>query len=203
MIWRSLLQWFGGIGIIVLAMAILPTLQIGGMQLLHMEHDDPYEKTIPKVNRFVLELFFLYVFLSIICGLLYYFNGMSGFDSVIHAMTTISTGGFSNYDQSFSYFNFFKIEIVCVIFMLVGSLPFVLYLQFLHSRNFSIFKDDQIKLFFVVLLIIILLTTIWLISNQSIDLMESFRISLFNITSILTGTDIQVIIFQIGAVLEL
>ena len=64
LIWRSLLQWFGGIGIIVLAMAILPTLQIGGMQLLHMEHDDPYEKTIPKVNRFVVELFLLYVFLS-------------------------------------------------------------------------------------------------------------------------------------------
>ena len=99
LIWRSLLQWFGGIGIIVLAMAILPTLQIGGMQLLHMEHDDPYEKTIPKVNRFVLELFILYIFLSIICGVLYFLNGMSIYDSVIHAMTTISTGGFSNYNQ--------------------------------------------------------------------------------------------------------
>ena len=134
-IWRSLLQWFGGIGIIVLAMAILPTLQIGGMQLLHMEHDDPYEKTIPKVNRFVLELFFLYVFLSIICAFLYFLNGMSGFDSVIHSMTTISTGGFSNYNQSFSYFNSFQIEIVSIIFMIIGSLPFVLYLQFLHRQK--------------------------------------------------------------------
>ena len=80
LIWRSLLQWFGGIGIIVLAMAILPTLQIGNMQLLHMEHDDPYEKTIPKVNRFVLELFLLYVSLSMIFGILYFANGMSGFD---------------------------------------------------------------------------------------------------------------------------
>ena len=104
LIWRSLLQWFGGIGIIVLAMAILPTLQIGGMQLLHMEHDDPYEKTIPKVNRFVIELFLLYVSLSIICAFLYFVNGMKGFDSIIHAMTTISTGGFSNYDESFFIF---------------------------------------------------------------------------------------------------
>ena len=78
LLWRAILQWLGGIGIIVLAMAILPTLQIGGMQLLHMEHDDPYEKTIPKVNRFVLELFFLYVILSIVCGILYFSCGMSG-----------------------------------------------------------------------------------------------------------------------------
>ena len=178
----------GLIGIIVLAMAILPTLQIGGMQLLHMEHDDPYEKTIPKVNRFVIELFLLYVSLSIICAFLYFVNGMKGFDSIIHAMTTISTGGFSNYNDSFFYFNSFQIEIISIIFMLVGSLPFVLYLQFLHNQKKLIFKDDQIKLFFLILFIIILLTTIWLITNQSIDAISAFRIALFNITSILTGT---------------
>ncbi len=188
LIWRSLLQWFGGIGIVVLAMAILPTLQIGGMQLLHMEHDDPYEKTIPKVNRFVLELFLLYISLSITCGLLYYLNGMTVFDSVIHSMTTISTGGFSNYNQSISYYNSFQIEIVSVVFMLVGSLPFVLYLQFLHRQNKSILKDDQIKLFFLILIIIIILTTFWLFKNQSLNFISSFRLALFNITSILTGT---------------
>ncbi len=188
LIWRSLLQWFGGIGIIVLAMAILPTLQIGGMQLLHMEHDDPYEKTIPKVNRFVLELFLLYVFLTGICGILYKLNGMSGFDSFIHAMTTISTGGFSNYDQSFKYFNSFRIEIISVIFMIIGSLPFVLYLQFIHKNQKFFFKDDQIRLFFLLVFILILATTFWLKTSKSIDFLESFRIALFNITSILTGT---------------
>ncbi len=188
LIWRSLLQWFGGIGIIVLAMAILPTLQIGGMQLLHMEHDDPYEKTIPKVNRFVLELFFLYVFLTIICAFLYFLNGMSGFDSVIHSMTTISTGGFSNYNQSFSYFNSFQIEIVSVIFMIIGSLPFVLYLQFLHRQKKFFFKDDQIKLFFLIILIIVLVSTVWLSINQNSNIFSSFRLALFNIISILTGT---------------
>ena len=188
LIWRSLLQWFGGIGIIVLAMAILPTLQIGGMQLLHMEHDDPYEKTIPKVNRFVLELFFLYVFLSIICAFLYFLNGMSGFDSIIHSMTTISTGGFSNYNQSFSYFNSFQIEIVSVIFMIIGSLPFVLYLQFLHRQKKLFFKDDQIKLFFLIILVIVLISTVWLSINQTNNIFSSFRLALFNIISILTGT---------------
>ncbi len=188
LIWRSLLQWFGGIGIIVLAMAILPTLQIGGMQLLHMEHDDPYEKTIPKVNRFVLELFLLYVFLSILCVTLYSLNGMNIFDSIIHAMTTISTGGFSNYNDSFGHFNSFQIEIIAVTFMLVGSLPFVLYLQFLHKQKKLFIKDDQIKLFFIILILIVLTSSIWLMNNKNYDFISSFRISIFNITSILTGT---------------
>ena len=188
LIWRSILQWFGGIGIIVLAMAILPTLQIGGMQLLHMEHDDPYEKTIPKVNRFVLELFFLYMFLTIICALLYFLNGMMVFDSIIHSMTTISTGGFSNYNQSFSYFNSFQIEVVSVIFMIIGSLPFVLYLQFLHRQKNSFLKDDQIKLFFLIIFIIVILSTAWLTINKNYDVLSSFRFALFNIISILTGT---------------
>ena len=125
-----------------------------------MEHDDPYEKTIPKVNRFVLELFILYIFLSIICGVLYFLNGMSIYDSVIHAMTTISTGGFSNYNQSLAYFNSFQIEIVSIIFMIIGSLPFVLYLQFIHKQKYSLIKDDQIKLFFIILIIIVLLNNI-------------------------------------------
>jgi len=188
LIWRSLLQWFGGIGIIVLAMAILPTLQIGGMQLLHMEHDDPYEKSIPKVNRFVLELFFLYVCLSVVCAFLYFLNGMSGFDSIIHSMTTISTGGFSNYNQSFSYFNSFQIEIVSVIFMIIGSLPFVLYLQFLRRQKKIFIKDDQIKLFFLIIFIIVLISTVWLSINQNNNFFSSFRLALFNIISILTGT---------------
>ncbi len=188
LVWRSLLQWFGGVGIIVLAMAILPTLQIGGMQLLHMEHDDPYEKTIPKVNRLVLELFILYISLSILCGVLYFLNGMSGFDSIIHAMTTISTGGFSNYDESFGYFDSFKIETISIIFMIIGSLPFVLYLQFLHRQKKSILKDDQIRLFFLILIVVVMITTVWLNSKIFQDLNSSFRNSIFNITSILTGT---------------
>ncbi len=188
LIWRSLLQWFGGIGIIVLAIAILPTLQIGGMQLLHMEHDDPYEKTIPKVNRFVLEIFFLYVILSIICAVLYAINGMTGFDSVIHAMTTISTGGFSSHNESLGYYDSFRIETVSVIFMIIGSLPFVLYLQLIHRQNRIVFKDDQIRLFFLVVFIIVIITTFWLKINLSTDFISSFRIAFFNIISILTGT---------------
>ena len=189
LIWRSLLQWFGGIGIIVLALAILPTLQIGGMQLLHMEHDDPYEKTLPKINQFVIEIFLIYVVLSIICAVFYFIFGMNGFDAIAHAMTTISTGGFSTHNESFANFNSSTIELVSIIFMIIGSLPFVVYLKFMHRDRLSLFKDEQIKLFFTILILLICFTVLWLqlyFPNQS--LINSIRLSIFNITSILTGT---------------
>ena len=165
LIWRSLLQWFGGIGIIVFAMAILPTLQIGGLQLLHMEQDDPYEKTLPKLNQFILEIFILYSFLTIFCAILYFLFGMNAFDAIAHAMTTISTGGFSTHNTSFIFFDSFKIEIISVIFMIIGSLPFVIFLKFLHGDKKSIIKDDQIKLFFLILSILIIITSFFLNKN--------------------------------------
>lgn len=189
LIWRALLQWFGGIGIIVIAMAILPTLQIGGMQILHMEQDDPYEKTLPKINQFIIEIFSLYSFFTIICACLYYFLGMGGFDSIAHAMTTISTGGFSTHNNSFGFFNSISIESASVLFMIIGSLPFVIFLKFIHGERASLFKDDQIKLFIILLITLIIITTIWLNNNfYNNDLTESIRFSAFNITSILTGT---------------
>ncbi len=188
LIWRSILQWFGGIGIIVLALAILPTLQIGGMQLLHMEHDDPYEKTLPKVGQFVLEIFLIYLILTFICAIFYFIAGMSGFDSVAHAMTTIATGGFSTHNDSFGSFNSASIEWISVLFMIIGSLPFVVYLKSIHGNWRSFFYDDQIKLFFILTIIIIIITTIWLSINHSENYLELFRIAAFNITSILTGT---------------
>ncbi len=188
LVWRSLLQWFGGIGIIVFAIAILPTLQIGGMQLLHMEHDDPYEKTIPKINKFIIEIVSLYIFLTVLCFFSYYFFGMSGFDSLIHSMTTISTGGYSNHDLSFAYFNSYSLENISILFMILGSLPFVIYIQFIHGQKKSIFKDDQIRLFLFLLLFIVLITVIWIKNYLNIEWISALRLSAFNITSILTGT---------------
>jgi len=188
LIWRSLLQWFGGIGIIVLALAILPTLQIGGMQLLHMEHDDPYEKTLPKINQYVLFILLIYIFLSFVCAFFYFFNGMSGFDAIAHSMTTISTGGFSTYNNSIANFNSINIEITSICFMILGSLPFVIYLKFIRGDLKSLFNDDQIKLFIALLISIVLITTLWLNINFEKNILHSLRIATFNITSILTGT---------------
>ena len=188
LIWRSFLQWFGGIGIIVLALAILPTLQIGGMQILHMEHDDPYEKTLPKIGQFVIEIFLIYLFLTLICAFFYFIAGMSSFDSLAHAMTTIATGGFSTHDDSFGSFNSANIEWISIVFMIVGSLPFVVYLKMMHGNWKSFFKDDQIKLFFILIIVTIGITAVWLLLNSSEKSLYVLRISTFNVTSILTGT---------------
>ena len=188
LIWRALLQWFGGIGIILLALAILPTLQIGGMQLLHMEHDDPYEKTIPKINQFVFEILVIYIVISFICALFYFISGMSGFDAVAHSMTTISTGGFSTHNNSLAEFNSFQIELISVFFMIIGSLPFVIYLKLTHGNIKSLFNDDQIKLFLFIVFFLTVITAFWLFINFNNDFLESLRFAVFNITSILTGT---------------
>jgi len=188
LIWRSLLQWFGGIGIIVLAVAILPTLQIGGMQLLHMEHDDPYEKTLPKINKFIFEIIFLYFGLTILCLFSYYFNGMNAFDSLIHSMTTISTGGFSNKSLSFGYFDSQTLESISILFMILGSLPFVIFIKFIHGQKSSLFKDDQIRLFMFLLVSIVLISCFWLKHYLNIEWSSALRLTTFNITSILTGT---------------
>lgn len=188
LIWRSLLQWFGGIGIIVLAVAILPTLQIGGMQLLHMEHDDPYEKTLPKINKFIFEIIFLYFGLTILCLFSYYFNGMNAFDSLIHSMTTISTGGFSNKSLSFGYFDSQTLESISILFMILGSLPFVIFIKFIHGQKNSLFKDDQIRLFIFLLVSIVLISCFWLKHYLNIEWSSALRLTTFNITSILTGT---------------
>mgnify|MGYP001203000541 CR=1 FL=1 len=188
LIWRALLQWFGGIGIILLALAILPTLQIGGMQLLHMEHDDPYEKTIPKINQFVFEILVIYIVISFICALFYFISGMSGFDAVAHSMTTISTGGFSTHNNSLAKFDSVNIELISVFFMIIGSLPFVIYLKLTHGDIKSLFKDDQIKLFLFIVLFLTVITAFWLFTNFNNDFLESLRFAAFNITSILTGT---------------
>ena len=188
LIWRSLLQWFGGIGIIVLAVAILPTLQIGGMQLLHMEHDDPYEKTLPKINKFIFEIIFLYFGLTILCLFSYYFNGMNAFDSLIHSMTTISTGGFSNKSLSFGYFDSQTLESISILFMILGSLPFVIFIKFIHGQKNSLFKDDQIRLFIFLLVSIVLISCFWVKHYLNIEWSSAIRLTTFNITSILTGT---------------
>ncbi len=188
LVWRSLIQWFGGIGIIVLAVAILPTLQIGGMQLLHMEHDDPYEKTLPRINKFIFEIIILYFSLSVLCFFSYYFFGMNGFDSLIHSMTTISTGGFSNKSLSFGYFDSQALENISIIFMILGSLPFVIFIKFIHGHKKSIFKDDQIRLFILLLISIVFVSLFWVKYYLNIEWSNALRLTTFNITSILTGT---------------
>ena len=151
LIWRAMLQWFGGIGIILMAIGILPALKIGGMQLFKMQLDDGSEKILPRTSKIATSIFLVYLALTIICTSCFFLSGMNLFNSVAHAMTTISTGGFSTFDKSIGHFNSSFVEYTTIIFMILGSLPFLLYLKIVTGKQNSITRDSQVKLFLFVL----------------------------------------------------
>ena len=189
LIWRAILQWLGGIGVIVMAITILPLLNIGGMQLFRMKSSDAAEKILPKTREVTLIISIIYLVLTFACGASYWFFGMSTFDSIAHAMTTIATGGFSTYSSSIGYFENPKIEIVSIIFIILGSIPFIAYLKFVKGDKKIFFKDVQIKgLIYIFSISILLMFLYLLINNKEFSFLENLRISTFNVVSILSGT---------------
>ncbi len=186
LLWRAILQWLGGIGIIVMAITLMPIMNVGGMQLFKISSNDSSEKILPKSKEIALRLIYIYSALTAICAISYWIFGMGKFDSLTHSMTTIATGGFSNYNQSIGYFNSVFIEISSMIFIILGSIPFIAYIKFL-SGNKKIFANDaQIKSFLkiIILSVIILSFYLFLTNNEN----YSFRSIFFNTISILTGT---------------
>ena len=189
LIWRSILQWLGGIGIIVMAITILPLLNIGGMQLFRMESSDTTEKILPRTRRVPLIISAIYLFLTFACGISYWLVGMNVFDSIAHAMTTIATGGFSTYSSSIGYFQNPKIEIIAIIFIILGSIPFISYLKFVRGDKKIFFKDSQIKgLFYILIISTFLMFLYLLISGNTYNFLDNLRISTFNVVSVLSGT---------------
>ncbi len=150
--WRAILQWLGGIGIIVMAITLMPIMNVGGMQLFKISSNDTAEKILPKSKEISLRLIFIYSVLTFSCALFYKIFGMNFFDSLTHSMTTIATGGFSNYNESIGYFDSSLIEITSMIFILLGSIPFIAYIKFLSGDKKIFFSDTQIKTFFKVVL---------------------------------------------------
>jgi len=189
LMWRAILQWLGGIGIIVMAITILPLLNIGGMQLFRMESSDAAEKILPRTREITLIISAIYLALTLSCGIAYYIAGMGAFDSVTHSMTTIATGGFSNYSSSIGYFQNSKIETISIIFIILGSIPFIAYLKFLKGDKKIFFKDTQIKgLVYILIFSVILMFLYLMIDNKEYSLIENLRISTFNVVSVLSGT---------------
>ena len=189
LIWRAILQWLGGIGIIVMAITILPLLNVGGMQLFRMESSDTTEKILPKTREITLIISIIYLALTFACGISYWTAGMNIFDSIAHSMTTIATGGFSTYSDSIGYFKNPKIEIISIIFIVLGSMPFIAYLKFVKGDKKVFLKDTQIKGLVYILIISVLLMFFYLmLSNKDYSFSENLRISTFNVVSILSGT---------------
>ena len=188
LIWRALLQWLGGIGIIVIALVILPFLRIGGMQLFHLEGDDPYEKFLPKISSVVSKIIIVYLTLTFLLALLYYIYGMNLFDAITHSFTTISTGGFSTHNESFAYFKSNAILNIAIIFMIIGSIPFLLLAQTTLTNIFNIIKDHQVRLFLIILIISI--TIIYFFAKNYVDgnMLHQLSTISFNTISIISGT---------------
>ena len=190
LIWRAILQWLGGIGVIVMAITILPLLNVGGMQLFKKDQVSyASEKILPKTREVTLVISIIYLVLTLTCGVAYWFVGMNLFDSIAHSMTTIATGGFSTHSDSIGYFQNPKIEIISIIFIILGSLPFIAYIKFFKGEKKIFLKDSQIRGLLNILIISILLMIIYLMfDNKTYDFLDNLRISTFNVVSILSGT---------------
>ena len=189
LLWRAIMQWLGGIGIVVMAITILPLLKVGGMQLFKMEGPDSTEKILPRTIEVAAIIISTYIVLTFICGLFYWTFGMTIFDSVSHAMTTIATGGFSTHNDSIGYFKNSNIEIIASIFIILGSIPFISYLKFAQGNRKIFFKDVQIRgLIYLLSISIIVMFFYLLFIDYENNLIDNIRISSFNVISILSGT---------------
>jgi len=188
LLWRALLQWLGGIGIIVMAIAVFPMLRVGGMQLFRMESSDPSEKALPRAAQIASSIGLIYLVLTFICAAAFWLAGMSGFNAIAHAMTTIATGGFSTSDGSIGSFNSWHIDLIATFGMIVGSLPFILYLKTLRGSYAALWRDSQVQWFLSIVSITVLAITAWLWLSSGHEPVQALRYASFQVVSTITGT---------------
>ncbi|NDR56887.1 TrkH family potassium uptake protein [Aliiruegeria sabulilitoris] len=187
LLWRGLMQWLGGIGIIVVAMVFLPELRVGGMQIFRSEAFDTFGKILPRAGQIASQISVIYFLLTAVCALVYGSLGMEPLDAVTHAMTTIATGGFANYDASFGAFGA-GAEYAATTFMILAGLPFVRYVQMVAGSWQAPLRDPQVRAFVGILGTAALLMVLWQVSQSGRDWEPAIRKSLFNVASIITGT---------------
>ena len=187
LLWRAILQWLGGIGIIIMAMSVLPFLSVGGMQIFSTELSES-EKALPRAAQLASSIGLIYVLMTIACVIAYLSAGMGKFDALAHAMTTIATGGFSTYDNSIGHFESKTINSIAIFFMILAGLPFVLYLKAVRGNLSPLFRDPQVRWFLAILLGSIVVTTLYLLMHQDMSLPQAIMGSTFNLTSLMTGT---------------
>ncbi len=188
LLWRALLQWLGGIGIIVMAITLMPLMNVGGMRLFTVTSHQAPEKILPQSKAITIRLILIYSVLTLLCSLFYKFFGMSYFDSITHSMTTIATGGFSNYNESIGYFESGTIEMTSMLFIILGSVPFIAYIKFINGDKKIFLQDTQIKTFIKIIIfsIVILYFYLSILNKNSVEI--ELRSVSFNVISILTGT---------------
>ncbi|AWU97707.1 TrkH family potassium uptake protein [Azospirillum ramasamyi] len=188
LLWRALLQWLGGIGIIGVAIAVLPALRVGGMQLFRTESSDRSQKVLPRAQQIAKAIGAIYVGMTTICAACYWLAGMTPFEAVVHALTSLSTGGFSTSDKSMGNFESPALHWLATLFMLLGSLPFVLYVRTLNGQRDALWKDSQVRTFLGFLAAVILPLSVWLALKQGYEFHDALRMVAFNVVSVVTTT---------------
>lgn len=187
-LWRGILQWIGGLGLIAIAIAVLPLLQVGGMQMFKAEARDTAGKILPRASQIAGGLLAVYGIATVVCAFCYGLAGMTPFDAIIHAMTTLATGGMANYDSSIGFYDSISIEIICIIFMLIGASPFVLFIPLLRGNARPLLSDTQIRWMLVIVAVATFLA--WHAQagvGQAIDFRQLVDV-LFNVVSVITTT---------------
>lgn len=188
LVWRSIIQWIGGIGIIGMAVAILPFLRVGGMRLFATESSDWSEKALPRTITLGRGLILTYTGLTALCILAYWLAGMSLFDAFNHGLTTVATGGFSTSDSSMGKFDSDVIMLIATVFMFLGALPFFLYVRMINGQHHALWSDAQVQFFVKLLLGVALVMTVHGVWFQGANIWDAFISSAFNVTSIVTTT---------------
>jgi len=188
LLWRSMMQWMGGIGIIVMAIVMLPFLGVGGMQLFETESSERSGRIVPRARQFVAYIGSIYGVLTLVCFFLYWSFGMSPADAINHAMTSIATGGYSTHDGSLGYFDSAAIQWTAVAFMIMGGIPFVAYIRFVRGRPQAFWQDEQIRGYLGFLAVVSLVLAVWLIPAMDMPFGEGVRTAAFNVVSIVTTT---------------
>jgi len=188
LLWRALLQFMGGVGIVVVAITVLPFLRVGGMQLFWTERSDTSDKIMPQIKQVATGIFIVYMILNFACALAYWAAGMPGFEAVLHAMTTIATGGFSTSDDSIGHFQIPAVEWVGVTFMFLGGVPFILYLRTAIGHRGALYRDPQVRMFVLLIVVASLAVATWLMVMRAMPADDAIRRATFTVIATMTGT---------------
>jgi trk system potassium uptake protein TrkH len=187
LLWRMILHWIGGIGFLIVALAILPLLEVSGMQIFKTQSFSS-EEVMTSARHTASFICGIYTLLTLCCALLLSFAGLDAFNAICHAMSAISTGGFANSDQSIAIFNNWKVEAILIAFMIIGALPFFIYLRLMRGEWSKAFHDSQVRVFLLIIFILSCIVTAELVFKGAIAPNEAFHKALFMVTSIITTT---------------
>jgi trk system potassium uptake protein TrkH len=188
LLWRALLQGIGGLGIIVVAILILPFLRIGGMQLFQTESSDRSEKVVPRARQLVGSICGVFIGLLVACVIVFMFLGMTPFDAICHALSTVATGGFSTHDESFGYFRSAPLDWAAIFFMICGALPFVLYIKAMRGDASALWLDEQVHGFLLLLFTASFVLSTWLVFARGLHYVDAVNLATFNVVSVVTTT---------------